>query len=264
MFNLFGKKKAKSPVTSDDALWIENNLLWIHQRIVDITKQPTFLPKTPYFDRHFKGNERDAEYLLERIGDMFGIDSNNIRLGFFDEQTHDFGYGVSTMKEDSDGRAGTYLFDDGRHEINIEVGQLKNTESLIATIAHEMSHYILIGMHEIGYSDDTENEYLTDLLAIAYGFGIFIGNSSFYRKTWTSGDGYSGWQIGKQGYLPREVTGYAMALIEMYKRFPEQDPEIFSFMQKDFQRTFRKSLAYVNENQGEIKQRGNSENLFVW
>ena len=78
MFNLFGKRKAKSPVTHDDSIWIENNLLWLSKRIIDVAKQPTFLPTKLYFDYEFKGDEEDAVYVLDTICDMIGAQSNNI------------------------------------------------------------------------------------------------------------------------------------------------------------------------------------------
>ena len=265
MFNLFGKRKVKSPATHDDCIWVENNLLWLDKKILDVAKQPTFLPTKTYFNWDFRGDKADAEYLLDTICDMFGVNSSHIKLNYFDQSTQYFGGGMGTqIEKGEDTAAGYYVFDDGRHEILIELGQLKNTSSLIATIAHELSHYVLIGLHEIGYNDDQENEFLTDLLAIAYGFGIFLGNSAGYHRTIQTGDGYTATQIGKQGYLPAQVIGYAMGIIQLHKGKIAPTPDWVSYMQPDLKKNFQKSLAYIAENQEEICKRGNSDNLFVW
>ena len=267
MFNLFGKRKAKCPVTHEDGIWVENNLLWLDKRILNVAKQPTFLPTKNYFPYEFTGKEEDAEFVLETVCDMIGAARDNIRLNFFSTKTHYFGFGMGTQIEresEDDLAGGMYVFDDGRHEIAIEMGQLKDPVSLIAVIAHELCHYTLIGMHEIGYSDDTENEYLTDLLAIAYGFGVFLGNSQSYHKATNLGDGFTQTSIGKQGYLPRQVIAYAMALIQLHKNKTAVIPDWSDMMNTELKKYFKKSLSFVDENKQVIIDRGNPDNLFVW
>ena len=105
-----------------------------------------------------------------------------------------------------------------------------------------MSHYILIGIQNV-YSDDEENEWLTDLFTIANGFGIFMGNTRFEFNQWQSGDGWGGWQYSIQGYLPQQVIAYTMAEIEI--RRSNSIPEWTKYMKDDFKNDFVKSMDYL-------------------
>ena len=109
-------------------------------------------------------------------------------------------------------------------------------------MAHELSHYVLIGQKQI-YEESEENEWLTDLLTIANGFGVFIGNTKFEFNQWQSGDGWGGWQYSIQGYLPQQIVGYAMAEIEV--RRSEVIPDWTSYMKEDFRNDFLKSMKYL-------------------
>jgi hypothetical protein len=250
MFN-FWKKKNSRPITEEDSIWIENNLYWIHENVVNLRRHPTILPPDAFFDYSFSGQEKDAHFVLERLGELCGVDASKIRLTFYSQQPMDLGSGIITRLDEEKGAAGYYVQDDEESEIQIEIGQLKDPVSLIAVMAHELCHYVLIGLYEYGHMDDQENEYLTDLLVIAYGLGIFQGNSSFSRKTWDSSSGHSGWSIGKQGYLPKQVTAYAMAVIELYKGRFEQD--WLHFLEKDFKKYFTRSVGYVFEHPQDIR-----------
>lgn len=242
----FWKKKNTVPITEEDRAWIEKNLVWLHENVVNLRKQPTVLPTREFFDWEFTGKEKDARYVLQRLGKLCRVDVSRVRLSFYSQQTLDFGNGMATRpEEDEKGAAGYYSFDGDESEIQIEIGQLQNPASLVATMAHELSHYVLIGLYDYGHDDDQENEYLTDLLAIAYGFGIFQGNTAFQRSAWQSGGG-SGWSIGKQGYLPKQVTAYAMAVIELYKGRSEQTWG--QYLEKDFGKYFNRSVGFVFEN----------------
>src|SRR5262249_53384780 len=53
-------------------------------------------------------------------------------------------------------------------------------------------------------------EYLTDLLTVFMGLGIFTANSAFMFSQWQTNT-HQGWQASRQGYLSEEMFGYALA-----------------------------------------------------
>ena len=113
------------------------------------------------------------------------IQNVGMRLEFFTDSPVKMADGTMlTTPADINGRwesaSGTYENTEDRTIISIETGQLKNPISLIATISHELAHHILLGENRIEEND----ELLTDLTAITYGFGIFIGNSRFNVSLW--------------------------------------------------------------------------------
>lgn len=239
---MFWKRKAKCPITLDDKEWLETQLKWIDENILKLKDQKTILPTKEYFDWEFKGEEEDALYVLKKIGSYFKVNTQLINIEFYTEEPIELDRGTITQQEEGTGTAGIYLQGGNEHTILIEVQQLKNPHSLIATLAHELSHYVLLGQHNFRLEGE-ENEWLTDLLAIAYGFGIFIGNSKFEFSQWHSGDGWGGWQYSTQGYLPQQIIAYAMAEIEI-KRSQEL-PDWIDLLKKDFKHDFKNSMRYL-------------------
>lgn len=241
---MFWKRKVKCPVTEEDRQWIEEKIDWAHINIIDIQKQPTFLPTKKYFDIDFTGQEEEAHELLEVLSLYFQINPDRIHLGFYSEETHELDRGIVTQRDDDKGTAGLYIQDGHSNTILIEVQQLKNPQSLIATMAHELSHYIL--MEEKGYFfEEDENEWLTDLTSIAFGFGIFMGNTKFNFNQWQSADGWGGWSSSTQGYLPEQMIAYAMAFIQFRKK--EMEVEWIHYLEGDFRRHFEKGMKYLNQ-----------------
>lgn len=240
---MFWNRKVKCPITREDRIWVEETLDWFHTNFTDLMNQPTKTPTRKFFPHKFTGTEEDAEFLLEKMGYFFQLNTRRIGLDFFDQSTLDLGPGLMTQR-DHDGAAGYFMSSGYTFNISIEVNQLKDINSLIATMAHEISHYLI--MEEKGYHfDEQKNEYLTDMSVIVYGFGIFMGNSKFKFKQWSSGDGYGGWSMSKQGYLPQEVIAYTMA--EIQRRKNDFEPEWTKYMDKSFRKLFEKSIKYIQQ-----------------
>jgi hypothetical protein len=86
----------------------------------------------------------------------------------------------------------------GHKEIWIELEQLQDMGSLIATMSHELAHYKLLDEYRM----DEKDELLTDLTAVAVGLGIFKGNSYVKFSQWT-GNTNHGWRIRRTGISAR-------------------------------------------------------------
>ncbi|MFT4535636.1 MAG: hypothetical protein ACI9P5_003006 [Saprospiraceae bacterium] len=241
---MFWKQKNKCPITIEDKEWIENQLYWLNENIVNIKEQPTVLPTKKFFNWKFTGVEEDAKFVLDKIGDYCNVNTDEIYLDFYSEEAIELDRGTVTQQEPGTGSAGVYVQEKGKFSIFVEVQQLKRPNSLIATISHELSHYVLLGQNNFELVGE-ENEWITDLLAIAYGFGIFIGNSRFEFSQFQSGDGWGGWQYSIQGSLPHQIIAYAMAEIET-KRTSNTPPWI-ELLRIDFRKDLIKSMEYITQ-----------------
>jgi len=85
------------------------------------------------------------------------------------------------------------------------------------------------------------DEYLTDLTAIVFGFGVFIANAKFQFNSGIN-SGF-GWQMQSQGYLPEQVTAYAMASLALKKNettYPYQN-----YLDTSVATYFEDSLAFL-------------------
>jgi hypothetical protein len=94
--------------------------------------------------------------------------------------------------------------------------QLKDPMALVATLAHELGHIILLRPGLVP-RDEPDMEPMNDLLTVFLGFGIFTANSAFHFKQYTT-DRAQGWSAGRSGYLSEELFGYALARLAFERR----------------------------------------------
>lgn len=248
----FWKNKDKLAITEIDRQWVEHSLLSLTELFgrENFKSLTTITPDAKYFDHQFLGIEEDAQFILERLVSIMQIDAWEMQLMFFSKVPTRFSEGIAETPSDKlkntwKSSLGAYVDKGlGHKEIWIELGQLKDTVSLIATMAHELSHYKLLGEERMTESD----ELLTDLTAIAFGFGIFIGNSYFKFAQWT-GSSHQGWQMQKRGYLPEQVIAYAMAWLSHYRN---EDIAWKYHLNKTMRKYFDQSYKYIGENYNQI------------
>lgn len=249
---MFWRKKIKLPVTIEDQLWIEEKLTFLKDSIglEKILKMTTISPETFLSNYEFKKNESDAYYILDYIKTTMNLGDVPIELKFFSDQPiHQKDGSILTTPADNFGRwksaAGTYQKVNNKIIISIEKSQLKKTESLIATISHELAHQKLLGEKRI----TTNDEHLTDLVAIVYGFGIFIGNSKFVFQSGI--DNGFGWKMTNQGYLPEQLIAYTMATLSLKKK--EKDTRYVEQLNSSLRAYFKQSIAYLSQKERQKK-----------
>lgn len=236
---MFWRKKLKLPISIEDAKVIEEYMLWINDNIFDILEKETILPTPSFFERVLTSSEDDAFYILQKVGEFYSIDISSIQLSFYQEGESDLTNNIILNKEK--GTAGLYFQEKGKYNIAINKKQLKDPQSLVAVMAHEVAHYILIGMMK----EYESSEELTDLLAIAGGFGIFLGNSAFNFSQYQTGDGWGGWSYSSQGYLSQQEIGYAMAFIEEQRT--EKLPSWNKYFNNNVKSDFKHSFNYIRQ-----------------
>ncbi len=242
---MFWNKKNKLPVTEGDKIWVDESLEWLRTEFGEehFLEIRTVKPTEEFFERTFDGTEKDAEFILERTMELMAIKDVDIKLEFFTDGFFESSDGniLTTPAEGVGGRwksaAGTYRRSESETIISIEKQQLKHPVSLIATISHELAHQILLGENRIEEND----EFLTDLTAIFYGFGIFIGNSRFQFRS----EGF-GWESSGQGYLPEQITAYAMARLSKERN---EETEYKQYLDRSVKKHFEQSLNWLNENE---------------
>lgn len=216
----FWRNKDELPITANDKKWIEQSFGQLLDMFGEgfVRSLPTITPEKKYFDRDFKGTEADVEYLLTRVTEIMHIDAWEIQLMFYSNRPTKFTEGiVATPQENLKGgwksSSGEYIDKGlGLKEIWIELGLMNDPVGLISTLSHELAHYKLLGEYRMLEND----ELLTDLTAVLFGFGIFKGNSYFKFNQWTT-NSHQGWQMKKSGYLPEQVIAYAMAWLADYR-----------------------------------------------
>lgn len=238
---MFWKNKPKLPITAEDKAWIEGALLAVKNDFGTecFDSLSTILPDNSFYNYNFTGQKSDAEYVLSQTKIYLGLEDLEVKLDYFNDHPVKMTDGtLLSSPADINGRwqsaTGLYEQFDNEIVIHIESSILENPIQLIATMAHELSHYILLGEGRIEDND----EYLTDLVTIAYGFGIFMGNSRF---THTINE--SDWQISSSGYLPEQIIAYAMAWLAIYRK---ENTTWKTYLNKSMLKYFEQSIEYIN------------------
>lgn len=215
------------PIDSALVEWIDEKLCWIAANLVDPLKKP-IVTMDDYADWDYMADLEDAEFVFSRTREIMDIDpQSNISLYFMQSELAE----------------GQYHIDFDQHYIGIEIRMLWQPLWLVDVMAHELSHYRLVGQRQDAPEFD---ELLTDLLVVAYGFGLLKGNESFISQQSGGIQGsrsYLQWQVGRRGYLPREMIAFALALIE-YRRSGGL-PEWYKDIKPGWRTVFKQSMDYI-------------------
>jgi hypothetical protein len=251
MFAFFKKKKNNCPVSEDVRLWLENSLIWLIQQFGEnkIRSVKTLLPLQKDFPAiTFNGSEQMAHDLLSVVAKQMDTDPEKIKLDFYNEQLLEIraetGFTLFGQQyEDQNYSSGLYAGKNAndKYSIGIEIGQLKQPDKIIATLAHEIAHIKILGEGRLKQND----EFLTDLTTVFFGLGIFNANSSFQQ--YSSSDG---WAYSTQGYLPQQDWGYALALYAYIRQ--EKKPDWVRHLTPNIRSDFKKSEAYIYDNTDKV------------
>lgn len=170
-------------------------------------------------DPYDKTSTASVGTLFGRVCSYMHVDRNGIELEIVPDETEELRR-ILPYWRGASGRhaAGLYIHaledriskgDDGPATVAIRSSQMKDPVSLVATLAHELGHVILLGWGLIS-PNTSDHEPLTDLLTVFLGMGIFNANSTNRFKQYQD-DRRQGWTMQRLGYLTEQIFGYALA-----------------------------------------------------
>jgi len=246
MFGWFRKRPLLDPAAAE---WIVEAFEWaLYAFGTDYFAERTVLVKPN--DRHFPdriGNANDlALKIFERVRAFSGMEGWPCRLAMQEADPSIHMAPAVLVQGAPQGPAGTFRMrtsEDGaeRHAlITFNPKQLGDPESLVATFAHELAHYLAHSVKEKPPGGEEFEELATDVLAVVTGFGLFIANSAFKFRQYQSGT-VQGWSVRQQGYLGRYEATYALAIFCALKDIPrrEVEPHLQSSLIPAFRQAWR-------------------------
>ena len=244
---MFGLWAAKLPISDEDQRWVDAAFCQLGallgwQRMLAAR---VALPIAEDFPDPYDGSEEAVNAIFRRVaGDMdAAVDQVDLVL-FADaveltQLSMPFGAGTRSTP------GGLYIDPrNGRKVIAVHDRQVKDPMALVATLAHELGHLILLGGGLVDRESEDMEE-LNDLLTVFLGLGVFNANSAFRFSQYT--DVYSqGWSAGKLGYLPEQVWGYALARFAFERK--EANPEWSQYLSTNVRAYFKKSMSWLKRN----------------
>ena len=234
------------PVTEDQRSWIEKSSSWLVD-LFDISPRDVvvILPTPEFFPEEYAAEEEDVEVLMTRLCDYMGVSRNRLELEFFSDRSRELRNHLPTFESSAHGAAGLFTKAGaaGPIKIRISTDHLHDPMSLVATIAHELGHVLLLADGKIS-RDREDHEHLTDLLTVWFGLGIFTANSVFKFRQW-SGSFKQGWETRRLGYLNQQMFGYALAWFAFVRG--ESDPAWSKHLEGDSKYYFKSSMHFLSK-----------------
>jgi hypothetical protein len=240
--------------TEERALWLYRQFVWLEQHLpkrTDGSGAPLVLP-TPEF--YPQGNTRDhafAASVFDTTRSFMGLLDWKCRLiaqgDAGREAAKAFSRGPVAAETSYSGAAGTFSIADGEVVISYSPALAEEPVGLVATLAHELCHYLLATVKEEPPCGWAEHEPLTDLAAVHEGFGVFLCNSAFQFGQWSTAT-HGGWRSGTRGYLNEAELGFSLGVFCIRRNI---DPGLaMRHLKPNPGEVFWDSLGYIEELEG--------------
>jgi len=244
----------KLPTTEEERLWVNESFRDLERmlgrrRMLDAK---VILPTPEDFPDPYSKNLESAEFLFGRVCSYMQVDRSSVELVVFPDETEELRSVLPYWSGQSSACAGFYTHDRGlssdgdekRMMVALRSTQLQDPMSLVATMAHELGHVILLGGGLLDHSA-ADHEPMTDLLTVFLGLGIFTANSAARFRQWQD-ERRAGWSINRLGYLPEQVYGYALAKFALERQ--ERAPDWPRHLSTNVQAYYKRSRKWLERN----------------
>ena len=237
---LIGYRKSNKiiiPIDLEDLKWVIQSFDWIKANFPTTILSKSVMTPKDFNDVKSTITKNEAEVLVKRVASIMDIKKGSISVDFYTEtRSQAFDEIEIRQFEEVKNSTGKYYGKNkkGIYEISLEESLLKRPINLIATISHELAHVKLLGEERILEND----EYLTDLIPIVYGLGIFGANSIFNIDT----NNYY-WSMDRQGYLDEKTYAFALAWYSSLRS--ENNPIWKKALDSTVLDEFEKSIVYI-------------------
>lgn len=247
----------KLPITEEQRQWVDEGFrrlekLFGRRRMLEAK---VVEPTAEDFPDAYDKTTESAERLFSRVCDYMRVDRRSVELEIFQDETEDLREILPSWRGDRGMRAaGLYIHahepdrntdrNDGRMVVAVRSTMLGDPVSLVAVVAHELGHVILLG-GEMMTPKTPDHEPMTDLLTVFLGLGIFTANSAARFKQFQN-ERRIGWSVRQLGYLPERVFGYALAKFAIERG--EHKAEWARYLSPNVRSDFKHSKRWLDKN----------------
>lgn len=202
---------AKCPVDAETKEWLEESFNWLIAELSaeTLSANVVVLPTPEFFPDPLTGKPGDVRRMGERVCVYMDIKPKEVEIQLYSKAMEDQ-VRRSKVPEPVGHPKFAYKKQKGKYNLRLEANQVTKADGLIAAIAHELAHVILIGENRLDRTRP-DHEEMADLLTVFYGLGVFTANSAVALAQGRNTP-YEGGPHLREGYMTEEMYGYALAL----------------------------------------------------
>jgi len=249
--------KSKPLLDPDTIDWIFSTYQWaLHSFSTAVFYEHTelVLPTDQFFPDILEERDAVAESLFTRVRKYAGMEDWPCVLEPLEEDASPIIGQALLIVGAPQGPAGTFSIEGGELptiKIAYNPSQLNHPQSLVATLAHELAHYLMHSVDTLPPGGEEHVEPATDLVAVFMGFGVFLTNSAFSFNQY-SGNDTIGWQTSTQGYLSTAELAFCLAIFLKLKDISFTDVE--PYLDRNSKKYVKTALKELNQKVAEIEQ----------
>jgi hypothetical protein len=242
--------KTRSPLTPEDEDWQFETWRWLLDQLGgldDLRAQPLITPTKEFFPpTDAKGHAR-VEHVFTTIKEIMGLQEWHCKLVAQvpnpDAKVSDVAY-LRIAKNDLN-PGGTFAIEGNEVVITYDPGLIEDPVGLVATLAHELSHYLLSSKSEPPGGWDN-HEFCTDLCVVYSGFGLFGAATAFRYYS-----GSQSWGYSKAGYLTQPEWTFALAVFFTLRNQSVEDAS--PWLPSHLMNGVRRSAKYLAKNPAKLE-----------
>jgi hypothetical protein len=186
--------------------WLLRNLGGVER----MRRSPLVTPSKEFFPpTEAQGHER-VQHALDCVKEAMGMRAWECRLVADPRPPASIEVGEFWNIRNPGAAGGTFSVKDGIVMITYAPDLVREPVRLVATLAHEMAHYLLATVREEPPGGHELHELVTDLTVAYAGFGVFGANAAFDFSQFTE-TGRQGWNSRRLGYLSERTWALALA-----------------------------------------------------
>ncbi|MBC7783602.1 MAG: hypothetical protein H7144_07160 [Burkholderiales bacterium] len=240
---LFGRWLSPAcPIDLPSRVWLVKHLLWLkdefgRERLIE---SPIIEPSDRFFPGKYDCSPRAMLQIFHQVCDYMDVPTESVELQFFRNDA--VPYLVTADGLDAGVAVGTYQGGELKHVIRLDEDKSEDPMTVVSTLSHELAHLRLMGEARIDPMR-WDNELLTDLCSIFFGFGIFRLNRPAYSVPTDAV--WPGTGIRRPEYMTVAMSAYALATITSL-RFEER-PAWARYLKGAAKSEFRASMKWVEK-----------------
>ena len=259
---MLGLFKPRLLVEADESDWLLACFAWLSEEfggVERIARTKLVIPED-FLPGRATGHERALE-IFQRVKALSGLsDWPCDLLPSAATRASRVGTGVA-LRHTSQPDMGSFGYENGRYHIRYNPALLAAPQSLVATFAHLLAHYLLHTARTSPPGGSALKKQVCDVAAIRMGFGLFLVNTAKSFEQFQD-FGEQGWQAQHSGALSENAMLTALAL---FIRLGQADQKAAERELKDYLRKpLRKTLAALDAQYPDLASAVEAVDLGDW